>query len=47
MVEQEGLRVYPGETNSRFEELNNGSVLIEVKELYPNISYTLKVRNPR
>ena len=43
VVDQEGIRVYPGRTKSRFQKLNNGSYHIFVEQLYPNITYTLKV----
>ena len=43
VVEQSGLRVYPGEAKSQFEKLRNGSYRILVEQLYPNITYTLKV----
>ena len=43
VVEQSGLRVYPGETKSQFQKLSNGSYSILVEQMYPNITYTLKV----
>ena len=35
--------MYPGEAKSQFEKLRNGSYRILVEQLYPNITYTLKV----
>ena len=35
--------MYPGEAKYQFEKLRNGSYSILVEQLYPNITYTLKV----